>query len=157
MKRRGFTLIEMVVVVVIIAIVATIALPRLGVLTRRASCSSVLSTMRELHSAVDQYRAEHGDWPPDGNTGEVLPGFEDYAPIGIFDGRRPPVGGEWDFENESSGFVGVGIHFQGANAKRPGADEVLLDVDRIADDGDTSTGRWRYAQSDRYYVVFDAP
>lgn len=157
MSRRGFTLIEMVVVVVIIAVIATIAIPRLGEMSRGAACSSVLASMRELHAAVELYRAEHGDWPPDGNTGAPPDGFEDYAPIGLFDGGGPPVGGLWDFENESSGFVGVGIHFRAPNQKRAGADEILLDVDRVADDGDTTKGGWRFVESDRYYIVFEEP
>jgi len=157
MTRRAFTLIETVVVVVILLVIATIALPRVVNMPRRAACANVLTTLRELESAANQYYAEFGDWPADGVSGEMPPGFEGHAPMGIFDKDGLPVGGKWDVENEINGFVGVGIHFEGSAQKRRDCDAILLDADRIADDGDLATGRWRYIDPDRYYVVLSEP
>jgi len=59
-SRRGFSLLELVIVVVIIGIVAAIAIPRMSRGTAGAADSAVAGDLAVLRNAVDLFAAEHG-------------------------------------------------------------------------------------------------
>lgn len=59
-SRRGFSLIELVIVVVIIGILAAIAIPRLSRGAAGASDSAVSGNLAVLRNAIDLYATEHG-------------------------------------------------------------------------------------------------
>jgi prepilin-type N-terminal cleavage/methylation domain-containing protein len=62
--RRGFTLLELVIVIVVLAIIAAIAIPRLSQAGQGASASALQSNLAVLRNAIDLYAAEHaGDFP----------------------------------------------------------------------------------------------
>jgi len=58
--KRGFSLLELVIVVVIIGIVAAIAIPRMSRGTAGASDSAVSGDLAVMRNAVDLFAAEHG-------------------------------------------------------------------------------------------------
>ena len=58
--RRGFSLIELVIVVVIIGILAAIAIPRLSRGSQGAADSAVSGNLAVLRNAIDLYATEHG-------------------------------------------------------------------------------------------------
>ena len=58
MQRRGFTLIELVVVMAIVALLSSIALPRYVDGVERARESSLRSTLSTVRDAIAQARAE---------------------------------------------------------------------------------------------------
>ena len=62
--RRGFSLIELVIVVVIIGILAAIAIPRLSRGAAGASDSAVSGNLAVLRNALDLYSTEHGGTYP---------------------------------------------------------------------------------------------
>lgn len=63
-RKRGFSLIELVIVVVIIGIIGAIAIPRMSRGTAGASESALKGDLAVLRNAVDLYAAEHnGSFP----------------------------------------------------------------------------------------------
>jgi len=59
-KKRGFSLLELVIVVVIIGIIAAIAIPRMSRGTAGASDSAVAGDLAVVRNAIDLFAAEHG-------------------------------------------------------------------------------------------------
>jgi prepilin-type N-terminal cleavage/methylation domain-containing protein len=58
--RRGFSLIELVIVVVIIGIIAAIAIPRASRGSAAAADSALIANLTVLRSSIDLYATEHG-------------------------------------------------------------------------------------------------
>ena len=63
MKKKGFTLLELLVVVLIIAIIASIGVPLYTRSYRRSIAQEMLSTMKSYHDAIIRYKNEKGVMP----------------------------------------------------------------------------------------------
>jgi prepilin-type N-terminal cleavage/methylation domain-containing protein len=59
-RRRGFTLVEIMIVVAIIALLAAIAVPGFLRARKRSQASKILNDLRMIDGAVDQYAIESG-------------------------------------------------------------------------------------------------
>lgn len=64
-KRRGFTLVELLVVIAIIGIIAAITIPTLYNAVLAARRTRITIELSELDKAVEQYKNDMGDYPPD--------------------------------------------------------------------------------------------
>ena len=62
--KRGFSLIELVIVIVIIGILAAIAIPRMSSATAGAGNSALSGDLAVLRNAIDLYSSEHGNTFP---------------------------------------------------------------------------------------------
>jgi general secretion pathway protein G len=62
-SRRGFTLVEVLIVVVVIAILAVIVIPRLLPSVREAREAELRAQLHALRNAIVLFRAHCGDWP----------------------------------------------------------------------------------------------
>jgi prepilin-type N-terminal cleavage/methylation domain-containing protein len=61
--RRGFTLVELLVVIGIIALLIGLLLPALGKVVQRAKGTQTLGTMQNFATACDSYFQEFGEYP----------------------------------------------------------------------------------------------
>jgi general secretion pathway protein G len=62
---RGFTLVEMLVVIVIIGVLAGLVTTAAMAAIRRAKQFTIVSEMQQLTMALEKYKQERGDYPPD--------------------------------------------------------------------------------------------
>lgn len=69
--RRGFSLIELVIVVVIIGIIAAIAIPRMSRGAAGANDNTLAGNLAILRKAIDLYAAEHNNVFPNGTAANV--------------------------------------------------------------------------------------
>jgi general secretion pathway protein G len=61
MKKRGFTLIEMVITVAIVALLASVALPLAEVTSQRSKEQDLRHALREVREAIDAYKRAADD------------------------------------------------------------------------------------------------
>jgi len=59
-KRRGFSLIELLIVIAIILIIVTVALPKLNNATRYAHETAAIKAIQTIHTAQVQYNSQFG-------------------------------------------------------------------------------------------------
>ena len=57
-KKRGFTLIELIIVIAIIAILAAIAVPAFGQIRQKANVSADLANARTIYSVLFQLKLQ---------------------------------------------------------------------------------------------------
>lgn len=57
-RRRGFSLVELLVVVGIIALLVAILVPSLNVASRRAKCAATMNTIRVLETGLETFKAD---------------------------------------------------------------------------------------------------
>jgi general secretion pathway protein G len=63
--RRGFTLVEILIVVIILGILAAIVIPQFTNASQNARESSLQSTLQTLRSQIQLFKLQHGDTLPD--------------------------------------------------------------------------------------------
>ena len=69
MNKKGFTLLELLVVVLIIGILASIALPQYEMAVTKAKVASILPLMRRWKDALQEYKLQHGSYMIDADRG----------------------------------------------------------------------------------------
>jgi general secretion pathway protein G len=71
-KRReeGFTLIELLIVIIILAILAAIVVFAVGTTSTNAKKAACDSDAKSVETAVEAYKAQTGNFPAAGTTGE---------------------------------------------------------------------------------------
>jgi len=71
--RKGFTLVEILIVVVILGILAAIVIPQFTDASTQAKTSSLTSDLQTVRSQIELYKVEHNDALPGAGTAS----FED--------------------------------------------------------------------------------
>ncbi|MBF0522716.1 MAG: type II secretion system protein GspG [Candidatus Omnitrophica bacterium] len=77
MNKKGFTILEIIVVVSVIAILLGVALPRLKGMQEEAKITQVKSELKTLQAAVEAYKIHQGSYPnvdnpPDWETSYLI-------------------------------------------------------------------------------------
>jgi prepilin-type N-terminal cleavage/methylation domain-containing protein len=152
-RRRGFTLLEILIVVVILGVLAAVVVASFNTTTDDARQNAFAASIRIFAKASMRYAIDHGSYVGDGSSGQVPAGFEPYVEPNTYTATTP-IGGVWDTENNSFGIVSaVGVHFNGTGETRD--DAYMTQIDAIVDDGDLSTGPFRKLAADRYYWIVE--
>ncbi|HOJ61193.1 MAG TPA: prepilin-type N-terminal cleavage/methylation domain-containing protein [bacterium] len=81
MNTKGFTLIELLIVVAIIGILAAIAVPNFLNAQMRAKVARVVSDMKALGMAEEQYRLDRGQYTFDGDCNVGGAEYRSYYPL----------------------------------------------------------------------------
>lgn len=63
-EKRGFTIVEILVVIVVIAILAGLLAVTLGPVLRRVNTFAIQQEMTQLDGAIEQFRTDYGFYPP---------------------------------------------------------------------------------------------
>ena len=151
----AFTLVEVLIVVVILGVLAAIVIPQFANASGAAMQSAFVTSLNQFTRAAMLMQQETGDYPPDGSSGEVPAGFEDYIQESRWT-QTTPIGGVWDAENSSLGYrSAIGVHFDGTGETRD--DAFMTEIDLSLDDGVLTTGAFReIADNTRYYSIVDS-
>lgn len=102
MKRRGFTLVELLTVIVVLAILAGISVMKYIDLRNAALAAQMAQEVRAIQIAAFNYYAEKETWPPDAGMSAVPVGLGPLLPGQLAESFDR---GEYqlDFENFGSG------------------------------------------------------
>jgi general secretion pathway protein G len=100
-NRKGFTLIELMIVILVITVLATIVGLAVKNAGQRARESALQGHLRTLQNAVDLYHNDTGEWPSAiadvaADTSEV----EGYHGPYVREVPVPPFGGDWEISDE---------------------------------------------------------
>ena len=110
-NRRGFSLIELLVVMIVIGVLARLDIPRYTDMKQRATAASILGDVRALRSAAYSYYADKNTWPAEVGAGVLPPELLTYLPQN-FAFTKPQYQLDWDVWSASStqeSLVGVTI------------------------------------------------
>lgn len=149
-SKRGFTLIEIMIVVVIIGLLAAAAVPTFNTVRKRSLHFRFMNDVRIFRDALESFYMETGVLPNDAATGTLDPQLAGYINSGTFTSAAT-IGGQWDIEVNDSGIVlGVGVVGYTISAAE------LLEIDTRFDDGNLATGRLQdIVAGSRYYWVIE--
>jgi type IV pilus assembly protein PilA len=63
LNKKGFTLIELMIVIAIIGILAAIAIPQFAAYRRKSYNAAAISDMRTAKTSLEAYYAEYQEYP----------------------------------------------------------------------------------------------
>ena len=149
-KNRGFTLVEIMIVVVIIGLLAAMGIPAFKRITLKSQGTTCANNLRQFAHAFEQYATEKGGWPENANAKEVPTGMDGRLPEVAWTTPTPGLH-EYDWD------TGV-LEISAAISIRPlagyNADPLFVEIDKVLDDGNISTGRFRLV-SDRFMYILE--
>jgi type II secretion system protein G len=134
--RRGFTLVEIMIVVVIIGLLAVLAIPALQRVRGRTQISRTANDLRAMAQAFETYYLENGAWPPDAAPGAVPAGMAGRLP-GAWH-SPPAIGGLWEWDYEpATPLISITLYQHRATLAQ------MTALDALIDDGNPATGQFR--------------
>lgn len=147
--RRGFTLVEIMVVVVIIGLLAALAIPAFSRIRQQSNNARFISDLRTFAQAFESFAAQNGTWPPNAGNGVVPTGMSsaDFN-VSAWSTARNSVGGRWNWDRNNMG-VSAAISTTGVTA----TDAQMAVIDAQIDDGVLTTGAFRKISTRFVYIL----
>lgn len=146
-SRRGFTLVEIMIVVIIIGMVAMLAFPTIMIARSNARSARFINDLRQARSIFETYALMNGVYPADGTPGVVPAGMEDDVKA-VHWTEPTAIGGQWDWDFLQYGATaGVSVYLPELT------EEQMVKIDSRIDDGDLSTGVFRQRSAGYIYVI----
>ena len=171
MNRRGFTIVELLIVIVIIAILAAITVVSYNGIQNRSQASAVASDLRATVKAFMLYREATGmsswtletDASWNGNvTGNptIVSIINANAAFREFLTKAPTNAGlgtssNWLYDNEGDNFTSCAVNSNGVNIILQNVTNTTVAqlVDADLDDGDTTCGRVHISGTSLIYNI----
>ena len=94
--KRGFTLVEILIVVVILGILAAIVIPQFTQASTEAKQNSLCSDLQSLRSQIELYKCQHND---------IAPTFADFEALMIYTSKMDGTVGTSKARNAATGFI----------------------------------------------------
>lgn len=110
-RRRGFTLIELMIVITIVGLLARIAIPRVNEFRLRGRAARIVGDLEVIRGAAFHVSADSGHWPLAPGPGLIPPEMQSYLPPGMSFNPEPGVVYDWrltDMPNGDPGQAGPG-------------------------------------------------
>jgi prepilin-type N-terminal cleavage/methylation domain-containing protein len=148
-SRRGFTLIEILVVVIILGILAAVIIPRFAGASEEARVNTFVKNLKTYGMQLELYHDRFGDWPPDRGPGEFPDELSQQLRSEPWTSPSP-IGGVWDWDYDVFDVTAGLSIYQPAED-----DQTMLRIDKMIDDGDLITGKFRRRDSGFLFVLAD--
>jgi len=146
-SKRGFTLVEIMIVVAIIGLLAALGIPSMLHSRIKARATRFANDIQRAGHAFVQYSFDNGSYPLDKNPAQMPDGMAPYlTKFSWFDPTA--IGGQWDWDYGVFGITaGVSVH-----SPNWGSEQMKV-VDQILDDGNLSTGLFRQRSGGYIYIL----
>jgi|EndMetStandDraft_6_1072998.scaffolds.fasta_scaffold06443_5 prepilin-type N-terminal cleavage/methylation domain-containing protein len=162
MKRRGFTIVELLIVIVIIAVLAAITIVAYNGFQQRSRVTALWTGIAQVNKSFRLYLTDTNasSWPLDTVIDPSVPGGNPtivqlvaHTNFKNFMQQPPSQGTNWFYDNDNDTYPAGGMT-GGVNICLDGIDSTLaLAIDQAKDDGDINTGALRYNGSRLYYSL----
>lgn len=145
-SRRGFTLVEIMIVAIVLSLLSTIAVPAFARSRAKARTSTIVNDLRLFTGAFIAYAQETGRWPADTEPGVLPPEMAGRIDQAAWE-RKTPIGGHynWEFNKRHFGqrYTACIVISATADAPLPFDADALVDIDTTIDDGSLTSGGFR--------------
>lgn len=161
MKRRGFTIVELLIVIVVIAILAAITIVAYNGIQQRAQVTALYSGIKQVDKSFHLFLTERGDsaWPLDGvidpkvGSNVTIAALIKDTTFNQYLQQIPNSGTNWFYDNDgdtlTAGNISGGVNLC-IDSITPAVAQAL---DNQEDDGVLTTGNIRYNGSRLYYSL----
>lgn len=147
--KRGFTLVEIMIVVMIIGILAVMAYPAFLKVKSHSQASRVANDFRAFSGLFVSYALDNGTYPPDSSPGSIPSGMEEYIKSENWSAQTS-IGGQYDWV--FNGFSGTPVAAIAISGFTAGTDPVQK-LDEIMDDGNLGSGIIQSSSGTVIYII----